>query len=241
MVEFIYWPRKILKPRECRVNLVSFSRNGGPSVGGISPTTQTDLGWWEIKYNNLLLQQRKSAQVRTWDSIDAISNGKAGLHVVPIWAFETAPYVDTFTLPSLVPFSDTSVFSDGAEYYQPSISVYASEDAALGATVLELNVLNADVNNLHGAKFSYNHALYRIRKIISMNDDGSLQTVLIAPTLRTAISAGAQFNFDEPDCLCHLQSDNSMERGLQTDLVEQLSVTFVEATDYWNALATGLL
>ena len=108
----------------------------------------------------------------------------------------------------------------------------------IGATVIKLRIINADAN-LVGVRFSYNHALYETGPVISV--DGDIWEVPISPTVREVIPHGADLEFDRPTCLCRLTEDRGMDGGINPDHFEQRSVSFVEANDYWNDLALGLI
>lgn len=91
-----------------------------------------------------------------------------------------------------------------------------------------------------GVRFSYKHALYETGPVISV--DGDIWEVPISPTVRELIPAGADLEFDRPTCLCRLSDDRGMD--VVQDAISKNAnpnVSFVEATDYWNRLALGLI
>ncbi len=237
MADIVIWPRDLLIPKECRPNLVPFTRTGGRSLGGVMPTVRTDLGFWSIELNGLLLETR--AKMRTFEAIKDMLGGSAGSVAVPIYAFDRAPYVDGIYLPpATVPHDDETPFDDGAEYQQGQISIISVGLTPLGATTIRLSVLQGDTN-LDGVFFSYNHALYRTGRIIEQ--DGSVVTMKISPTVREVIPDGAALEFDQPTCLCTLADDRGMDNGSNINGYDLVSVTFSEDTDYWNQLALGLI
>lgn len=236
----IVWPHCLLRPQQVAANLVPFTRSGGTTLGGITPSTRTDLGYWKIEYSGIAMQNRNRAQWQTWQAIRQKLGGRSGLIAVPVRASLSAPYVSgAFEVVSEVPHSDGSTFNDGTEYVQGAISVVTEGVTAVGATTIRLRIIKAAAN-LVGVRFSYNHALYETGPAISI--DGDVWEVPISPTVRELIPAGADLEFDRPTCLCHLAEDRGMDVG-QDAIAKNArpSVSFIEATDYWNQLALGLV
>lgn len=233
----IVWPEKLLSPLECRAYLVPFTRSGGRTLGGVKPSTRTDLGHWRIDI--LGIPMHGQGKRRTWDAISAYLGGSSGRIAVPAWAMDSAPYASGKEEPLIeVPHSDGSTFSDGSEYQQNAISVVSVGVTAIGATVMSMRLING-VADLSGVRFSYNHALYQTGQVVSVEDD--IWTVRITPSVRELIPAGADLEFDRPTCVCNLVDDDGMQRSMNADRFERASVSFIEDTDYWWRVAEGLL
>ncbi len=236
MADIIEWPFEVLRPQEIAANVVAYSRSGGRSLGGVERVTRTDLGYWVIDYSNVIIQNRFRDQWRSWQVVRQSLGGRAGLIAVPVRAALSAPYVNgTFEPMAVLPHDDGTMFDDGVGWQQNAIDIVSDGVTPVGVTTIRLRVVNAD-KNLAGARFSYNHALYEIGLIQAEED--SLITVSISPTVRELIPHGAEMNFDRPTCLCHLADDRSMD--IRQDAIarnSRPSVSFVEATDYWNDLA----
>lgn len=230
----IEWPICVLRPQSFSANVVPFSRSGGRTLGGIEPSTRTDLGFWEINYGNVVLRNNRRQQWQTWQAIRQYLGGRAGLIAVRVRASLAAPYSSGAFEPSIeTPHSDESLFSDDTPYVQGAISVVTEGVTAVGATQIKLRVINA-ASNLVGVRFSYQHALYETGPVIAV--DGDLWTLPIWPSVRATIPAGADLEFDSPTCLCHLAEDRGMD--IPQDAITKFSlpsVTFTEATDYWAA------
>lgn len=235
MSDIIEWPVGLLSPRACRPTLVPFTRSGGASLGGVERVTRTDAGHWEITLDGVPV--RGTAAARTLDTIAAHCGGRAGYVAVPAWSFDTAPYASgRFEAPAIVDHDDGTGFSDGTGYLQSAIAVTSAGAGAIGATRLTLrSVKSAD--DLVGVRFSHNHALYRTGRLIDL--DGDDWTVAIEPPLRADIPAGSDLEFDRPTCLCRLATDTALARGTVWRGNDELSISFVEATEYWNDLAIG--
>lgn len=213
-------------------NVVPFSRSGGRTLGGIEPSTRTDLGFWEINYGNVVLNNHRRAQWQTWQAIRQKLGGRAGLIAVPVRASLSAPYVSgAFEHMPETTHSDGAHFGDGTPYTQGAISVVSHGVTAVGATQIRLRVINSAAD-LVGVRFSYLHALYETGPVRDIDED--IWTVPIWPSVRELIPAGAELEFDRPTCLCHLAEDRGMD--LPQDAITKFSlpsVAFQEATDYW--------
>lgn len=236
----IVWPRCVLRAQSVAANLVPFSRSGGTTLGGVTPSVRTDLGFWSIDYGNIVLQNRSRAQWQTWQAIRQKLGGRSGLIAVPVRSGLSAPYASgSFEAMPKLPHSDGRPFSDGSRYVQGAVAVRSVGVTAIGAASIKLQPLNA-ADNLVGVRFSYGHALYETGPAIST--DGGIWEVPISPTVRELIPDGAELNFDQPTCLCHLADDRGMDVTQEAvSRASYPSVKFVEATDYWNALALGLV
>ncbi len=227
------WPMTLLVPSECRANPVPFTRSGGRSLGGIERTVRTDLGFWSVDLVGIPVYSQ--AQRRTWLAIRQQLGGRAGLIAVPASSFDTAPYVSgEIEATPEVSFDDATTFDDGTLYEQPAITVVAHSLTPIGATIISLRAVDVAAD-LSGVRFSFNHALYETGPAIDVTDD--VWTVPVFPSIRQLIPAGAELEFDNPSCLCHLADDRGMDGGLDMVGFERRSVSFVEATDYWNEQA----
>jgi hypothetical protein len=240
MVDIIAWPICVLRPQQISPNLVPFTRTGGKSLGGVERSVRTDLGFWSIAYNNVILQNRDRDQWLTWQAIRQKLAGRVGLVAVPVRSSLSAPYASgAFEATGEVPHDDDTPFNDDTAYEQNAISIVSEGLTPIGSTVIRLRIINAAAN-LAGVRFSFNNALYETGPAIDI--DGDVWTVPIWPTVRELIPSGSDLEFDRPTCLCRLADDRGMD--LQADAVKKStypSVSFLEATDYWNDLALGLI
>lgn len=240
MVEIIEWPRCVLRPQQVSANIVPFSRSGGTSLGGVNPSVRSDLGYWAIDYTSIVMRPRHQAEWKVWNAIRSKLGGRSGLIALEVSSSRTAPYAGGSFEPSTsIPHDDGTLFSDASGYRQAAISVVAEGEATIGATVVRLRTVNAG-DDLVGSRFSYQHALYEIASVLEL--DGDLWTVQVSPSIRAVIPAGVDLEFDAPTCLCRLAEDRSMDiQEDRTSRVSFPSVSFAEATDYWNRLALGLI
>lgn len=238
MTRIVTWPYCLLSPRQYAVNLTPFTRSGGRSLGGVEPVTRTDLGYWRIDYRDIHMSVKNREKWQWWSAIRSTLSGRAGLVIVRAPSGLIAPFAsDGFEGEILTPHSDGSSFSDGSLYSQSPVSLQVEADAEIGATVLRVRLLEGKPS-LFGIRFSYQHALYET----GFGDDpsGAVWDLQISPSLVAPIAAGEILNTTQPTCLCHLAEDNGMD--IDVNRVEKFmsaSVSFVQATDYWNALAVG--
>ncbi|EPE95708.1 hypothetical protein [Rhizobium grahamii] len=237
MTDMIVWPRDLLIPKECRPNIVPFTRTGGRSLGGVQPSIRTDLGFWTVELNSVLLDT--PARLKTFEAIKDFLSGSAGRVAVPVYAFKRAPYeTGAYEPPVEVPHDDNATLEDGTEYLQGAISAISVGTTAIGSTTIKIRVIKGG-DDITGALFSVNHALYRIGQ--TLDRTGDVFTVKISPTIRELIPDGADLDFDQPTCLCNLSEDTGMNSGENIEGYEFVSLSFTEDTNYWSLLALGLI
>ncbi|MBB2818990.1 UNVERIFIED_ORG: hypothetical protein GGD59_002235 [Rhizobium esperanzae] len=240
MADIIEWPSCLLRPTQVSPSLVPFSRSGGRSIGGVERSTRTDRGYWSIEYNGIVMQAKHRDQWRAWNAIRTHLGGKTGLIAVRVPSSLSAPYVSGSFEPRVSELNDDGTpFDDGSEWQQGAISVVADTLTPIGSTIIKLRIVKAAAD-LAGVRFSYNHALYETGGAIEI--DGDIWTVPLSTSVREIIPPGAELEFDAPTCLCRLADDRGMD--ITQDAVAKgtrPNITFVEATDYWNDLALGLI
>ncbi|XKM40322.1 hypothetical protein A4U53_030790 [Rhizobium ruizarguesonis] len=240
MASILEWPFCLLTPSQVQANVVAFTRSGGKSLGGVEPVTRTDLGFWSVDYTGVVIQNRYRDQWRAWQAVRTQIGGRAGLIAVRVPASLSAPYASGRFEPLIsLPHGDDTSFGDETLYEQNAISVVTDGSTPIGATSIRLRIINA-ATDLVGVRFSFNHALYETGPVIAV--DGDIWTVPITPSVRELIPPGSDLEFDRPTCLCHLADDRGMD--VTQDAITKgtkPNVSFVEATDYWNQLALGLI
>lgn len=234
-MSLLYWPKRTLTPKETPANLVPFTRGGGKVLNGMERATRTDKGSWSVELQGISIGGRDYDKKRTWNALRVALGGRAGLIVVPVWSWDTAPYASgKFEQLVTTVHEDDTTFDDGTVYVQGAIDIVMEETAAISANIVTLRRIQA-ADNLAGIRFSYNHALYETGPAIDV--DGDLWTVEIFPSIRATIPAGAPLECDEPTCLVRLADDRGMDIAQGKRERQDVSVAFVEAVDYWNDLA----
>ncbi|MEQ1956018.1 hypothetical protein [Mesorhizobium sp. CN2-181] len=233
----LFWPKCTLPPRSTPANPLPFTRGGGPTLGGFERSTKTDKGSWAIELQGISIGGLDYGKKRTWNALRVALGGRAGLIVVPVWSWDTAPYASgKFERKILLPHDDGTSFDDGSLYEQGAIDVVMEETATISQNVVTLRRVKA-ADDLAGIRFSYQHALYETGPAIDI--DGNLWTVPVFPSIRATIPAGAALECDEPTCLVHLAEDRGMDIAQGKRERQDVSVSFVEAADYWNDLAVA--
>ncbi|MFI0844437.1 hypothetical protein [Mesorhizobium sp. IMUNJ 23232] len=234
-MSFLYWPTCTLNPRETPANLVPFTRGGGKVLNGMERATRTDKGSWVVELQGISIGGLDYGKKRTWNALRVGLGGRAGLIVVPVRSWDTAPYASgKFERKIMLPHDDGTPFDDGTLYSQGAIDIVMEETATISANIVTLRRVQA-ADNLAGIRFSYQHALYETGPAIDV--DGDLWTLPIFPSIRATIPAGAPLECDEPTCLVHLADDRGMDIAQGKRERQEVSVAFVEAVDYWNDLA----
>lgn len=240
MVKIVEWPLCLLSPRAVSADIVPFTRSGGRTLGGIETATRTDLGYWIVQYSNILIENGDRRQWQTWQAIAQMMGGRSGRMALPVPSSLSAPYASGRYEPRAeLPHSDGSLFDDGSCYVQGAIVVVSHGVTPLGATTMQLRIVNA-ADNLVGVRFSYQHALYETGPVIDV--DGDIWTVPVSPSVRAPIPSGSELEFDYPTVLCRLAEDRGMD--IVADGMAKIampSISFVEDTDYWYRLAKGLI
>ncbi len=240
MAKIVEWPLCLLSPRAVSADIVPFTRTGGRTLGGIETATRTDLGYWVVQYSSILIENRDRRQWQTWQAVRQLFGGRAGHMAMPIVSSLSAPYASGRYEPRIeTQHSDQSLFDDGSSYIQGAINIVSHGVTPLGATTMQLRIVNA-ADNLVGVRFSYRHALYETGPVIDVN--GDIWTVPVSPSVRAPIPSGSELEFDYPTVLCRLAEDRGMD--ITADGMAKIatpSISFVEDTDYWYRLAKGLV
>lgn len=237
MAEILVWPHELLQPENTIADVVPFTRTGGRVIGGAKPAYRTDLGHWRIDLENVLVSSPE--QRRAWDAISTYLGGSSGRIAVPIWTLDSAPYANAdcgWEEDILVPHSDGTPFSDGTGYMQSPISIISHGVTGIGATVMSMRIINGAAD-IAGTRFSHRHGAYKVGQVLDIT--GDIWTVRVTPSIAALIPAGADLEFHRPTCVCNLEADTGMRRGMRHDGVELLSVSFIEDILYWNEVAEG--
>jgi hypothetical protein len=236
VVDFVTWPADRLPARSIDANPVAFSRSGGRTIGGRQRVIRSDRGYWSIAAS---FQLGSTVQRRTWNAVRTGLGGMAGLLILPVWTWDTAPYASgEFEGEILTPHSDSTPFSDMALYAQNSIVIESADAMPIGATTMRLAIVEAEAD-LAGVRFSYQHAMYETGPASLVS--GDIWTVPIFPPVRAPIPAGVELEFNLPTCLVRLADDRGLDMSMNPSGISEHTVQFNEATDYWSDLAAGLL
>lgn len=217
------WPMAILSPGGLNAVKLFANTKGNPSINGITQSVASHAGRWKIDATGFVLGT--ALKIKLWRAVESLAGGQAGQFVVPLYEFDRVPVESADTT---VPHSDGSPFDDGSKYYQPNYIATISGAVALYATTLTINHTGF-LAPQPGQMFSCGVRLYSIGRILSST--ASTVTVAIWPPTREAILAGADLNFDHPECLCRLASDDEMAiKDLDFARWGKADVSFIEDT-----------
>lgn len=236
MADIIHWPSKLLKPQSSPFDVRPFTRTGGRSLGGLTRSTKSDRGWWVGSYNNILFRRGNFDQQRTWNALRVALDGSSGLVAVPVCstALWAGMDIDKFPVHEL-PHDDDTFFDDDTGYAQGNVRLEMASFAPIGSPIVTLRLW--DLDRVDGVRFSYQHAMYETGRVLARPTSNTFQ-VEVFPAVRAPIPADALLEAERPTVLCHLASDSEMDRDPGGAYP---SVGFVEAVDYWNDLARGLV
>ncbi|BAL76009.1 hypothetical protein [Bradyrhizobium cosmicum] len=240
----IEFPRALLREKSHAWNMAGAAVAGGPAIAGTGTLTRSDGGgYWTCQMSDIALagragmldrgrdRQRKSTLL--WRAIRQIAGGGVNSLVVPRNDARFRPW--PAGLPqgaaAIIPHSDTSLFVDGAGYYQSVIDIIAGGDADLRDTELDI-VVNYAGELIGGESFSIEHPtwgwrMYEIATVeMASNSEG---TITFNPPLREDVAVGTRLEFDRPRCLMRLAQPSSMNLTVQPWTFNNASVDFVEA------------
>ena len=196
----------ILKVAQIAFNPRGMSVAGSPTMGGITPVTEYDSGYWMASVQ--LAAMDAGAQVKAFRALRAQLGGGANPLLVPASDEGQTPWPlpggAEANLNDGIPFSDGTFFVGGVGFFSPSIKVTLAADAALRATAITPTVTTAgDIAG--GEYFSIGERLYLLRQVLDNGDWA------IWPPLREAVAAGTRLNFDKPVCRMQLTGDSAMD------------------------------
>lgn len=237
MVDIIHWPGSLLTPESSPFNVRPFSRTGGRTLGGLSRSIKTDRGWWIGSYNNIVFRRTGYDQIRTWNALRVAIGGMSGLVAVPVCSTELWAGMG-LEFGAKVPHDDDTPFDDETFYDQGAVQLEMASYAPLGSSVVTLRLI--DLPDPSGVRFSYQHAMYETGRVLEQPTTQTYR-VEVFPAIRAPIPADAILETEKPTVLCRLASDGEMDIDLGIYRIPRPSVNFIEATDYWNDLARGVI
>lgn len=217
------FPTCLFAPDGIEADVTGRVIDGGESLSGLKDTIATDGGgFWFAEFQNAYLDEPQVA--KAWRAVSAwLKPGRA--IIVPFKDLRHQPTLGSVT----VPHSDDTPFSDESEYEQGDSDVTLAADAALRATLLELDISYLPEPLVGGERLSIDHTIlrhrpYEISEITEQTE--TTATVRINPPLREATTAGAPVNFHDP--LCVMRLDGDMRSPTTFGFVEGGSARFVE-------------
>lgn len=229
MVQVYDWPSGL------RVRSPGFQPRGmtvqGPvSLTGGSQSHSVDSGYWIATL--AFIPAVTPTAVRVFRALRALLEGGANHIRVPVKDGANAPWpLDGNGRPitsaaAAVFDDDDATFDDGSGFAQPVIAAVLAEDAALRATSVTIDFVNAGTI-MGGEYFSIGDRLHVIKAVLA--ESGTEKTVAIWPPLREAAPAGRDVEFDAPKCRMRLADDAASDLTLDLGRFGFPDLSFVEA------------
>jgi hypothetical protein len=214
----IVWPA-LLTPRSIEFMFDSRSRSSGPTLTGVEQVVGSSGGLWRARLVSIPVVSAEKR--KTWRAIEAQSQGRAGVFLVPVFNIDNPGLVI-----GGITHSDGSTFSDDTGYSQSEVIADFASAAALRATEITLTVLGGTIQPGH--YFTVGEG--RLHVIGSLvEQDGDDFTVNIWPPLREAAAEAAPAEFCNPTCRMRLASDDGMRAEFEFGRHTFPTVDFIEA------------
>lgn len=226
-----HWPLRVLMPVEHTEGEKDYrNTSGGEVLGGGEQVVASDAGKWRGAYRQINI--RTHQQVRAWNGMDEITQGRLTPFLAPIAVNYRRPSPDGIRNSDYYaedPYSDGSYNSDGSGTISMLINVSTSADMEFGSVTLDL-ILTASGELEPGQRFFIYPYLYVINRVV--DQDGLVATVKIWPPLNADVPAGTRLDFDHPMLLARLATDDEMgSLPLRLNRVATRDVSFVEALE----------
>lgn len=156
--------------------------------------------------------------------------------IITDW-FGPFPKVKNLPAPFItgIPHSDGSLFSDGAGYSQASVYGEITENAALNAGIIKMQVFGLSRPLRWSDWFSIYHPVkgwraYRYWDVLDASGGANpVYTLAIAPPLREAVTAGTRVEFARPRFVAKFRSDFTLPSVVEAFFVTKQTMQFVEA------------
>jgi len=204
------FPTCVFAPNGTEAYIERRTISGGSALSGDETLIGTD-GGGRIALQLEDFDLDEPEVTRAWDAIDAYMDGGLRPMIVPLC---DAAHQPAYALDD-VPHSDGTPFSDESLYETPGASVTLAANAALRATVLQINIAVLDGSPL--GWFAIDHTTwrwrcYKVAEILAQT--GTTATISIRPPLREATPAGAIIDFASPRCVMRIDGDMRAPRNM---------------------------
>jgi hypothetical protein len=236
------FPRALLRERSHAWNIAGNTMAPGQTGAGVMTIGRSDGGgYWTCTMSAVSLSGRKGIgdigrdrpkfSTLLWRAVRQVCAGGVNVIVVPRNDALFRPFPSGASEFGLIRHSDGTPFDDGTGYYQPVIDVITYDAAALRATTLGLQLLNAGPL-VGGESFSINHPTvgWRLYEIATVDYvDAAHAVVTFNPPLREAVASGTDVEFDRPRCTMRLANAGAMDLSVQPWTFNSADASFVEA------------
>jgi len=224
----IIWPWKFLKPQSISVDIAPRNLRSPAAGNGKMQVSSNSAGIWKASFPNIPVYTPDMIMV--WRGISNQAEGMLNPIAIPVYEFERAPIPEgvsaTDFLYNSASHSDGTTFSDLAPYESSLILIKTTSESLFSTVSVTVDKLcSSDLEPGH--RFSVNHKLYEINRVIAQDD--ATATFIVRPPLRETIPSGTELNFNYPTLGVNLASDNEMFLPLNFNRQSFPTVNFIEA------------
>lgn len=221
----LWWPRKLLAPKQFAIDLAPRSLAGASSVSGFSQVVSSDAGIWKASLADVVIESRM--KIACFRALGALLDGRLTPIMVPLFG-DYSPLPDDAIGAGIdddVPHGDGSFFSDETGYEDSIIDIRVTADAPARAVSINVELIAAG-DLVGGEHFSIGERLYRVRTVIYSGENAA--TITFRPPLREAVETGARLEFDKPACRMRLATDAEMDLEIVLERIGWQTVNFIE-------------
>lgn len=216
------FPTCLFAPNGTEAYIERRTISGGTALSGAETLIGTDGGGRvAAEFEDFDLDDPETAIA--WDAIDAYMDGGLRAMIVPLC---DAVHQPAFSYAG-TPHSDGTPFSDETLYQTPGTDVTLAADAALRATVIQIDIAALNGNPLGWFSIdheNWRHRCYKVAEILAQTE--TTATISIRPPLREATVAGTPLDFASPRCVMRI--DGEMRAPRNMGFAEGQPIRFVE-------------
>ena len=197
------WPRQ-LAPQSISWGLTRPIITGPQPLSGAPQTVMSDMGRWRVTLSNILLHDSGN-RVRLFRAILFGILAQGGAVYVPFYDWQRGPRarVGFALLPSTVPFSDASFFSDAASF-EPNLPDMVVAVAASARAMSIVVGSGRDPFPVAGEFFGLGERAHMVTASFPDTPNAGQTTLQFQPPLRRAAAVGDLIETVDPRCRMQL-------------------------------------
>lgn len=227
-----------LKMAKVSFDIVGNAQDGARNGLGQSLSMDTSGGGIvTASIENCFVHHPEEFEYISW--VAAHCNGSTRFINVSIWNDWIGPFPTVDGIPQTVitgiPHSDGSLFNDGAGYSQNTVYATVTDNAALHATTISMQLFGAAKKLWLSGWFSIQHPTkgcraYRYRKVVSGTLETPIYTLVFDPPLREAVTIGTSVEWVRPKCVMKFPAEFTLPWEIEGFQRASPSMKFVEAS-----------
>ena len=203
---------------------------GVQPLAGRPQTVVSDMGAWRFTMSNIPLHDRGD-KVRLFRALFFGTLVRGGAVYLPFFDWRRGPRVRNGlpAFPGAVPFSDASLFSDGAGFDGdlPTVSIAAPAAARAGTIVVQGA---SDQIPTAGEYLGLGERAHVVDAIFPGTPSAGRTTLSIWPPLRNAVAAGDPVETVDPVCRMQIEPKSAeMVLALNLAIVGSVTLDFYES------------